>query len=84
MSEYTKERRIAASKKRVPDQDIREIKALLEKRRNIEFCMKQLSSMLKDLKRQHAELQMQSIAEDYGICRKIVNKINHGLIYKNV
>lgn len=84
MAEYTKERRIEANKKRVPDQDVREIRALLEKRADVITCIRYLEDQIKDLKRQKKELELKQIADDFGICKKIVNKINRGIAYNGV
>lgn len=82
--EYTKERRAEAFKNRLSDQDVREIKALIWKRNNISSRIKKVEKVLSDLRRQYGELELKKIAEDFGICPKIVSKINLGLSYRDV
>lgn len=82
--EYTKERRAEAFKNRLSDQDVREIKALIWKRNNISSRIKKAEKVLSDLRRQYGELELKKIAEDFGICPKIVSKINLGISYRDV
>lgn len=84
MSEYTSERRAAAFKNRLSDQDVREIKALIWKRNKIHARIKKAEKALAELRRQYNELELKKIAEDFGRCPKIVSKIHLGLSYRDV